>query len=84
MNREAALLGIPTYSVFTGKKPYLDEYLAQQGKLVFIDTPEKAHGIVVQKRPITSDYTSSNEKVLHHVVELLLQEVQYKREGSLS
>jgi len=84
MNREAALLGVPTYSVFTGKKPYLDEYLAQQGKLVFIDTPEKACGLVVQKRPITSDYTSSNEKVLHHVVELLLQEVQYKREGSLS
>lgn len=83
MNREAALLGVPTYSVFTGKKPYLDEYLAQQGKLVFIDTPEKACGLVVQKRPIVSDYKSSNEKVLQHVVELLLQELHYNEKKKL-
>ncbi|WAC07904.1 MAG: DUF354 domain-containing protein [Thermodesulfobacteriota bacterium] len=75
MSREAALLGVPTYSIFTGKKPYLDEYLAQQGKLVFIDTLEKACGLVVQKRHITLDYKSSNEKVLQQVVEMLLQEL---------
>ncbi|HJX30957.1 MAG TPA: DUF354 domain-containing protein [Thermodesulfobacteriota bacterium] len=84
MNREAALLGVPTYSVFSGKKPYLDEYLAQQGKLVFIDTPEKACGLIAQKRHITSDYKSTNEKVLQHVVELLLQELHYNKRKNLS
>ena len=83
MNREAALLGVPTYSVFTGKKPFLDEYLAQQGKLVFIDTSEKACGLVVQKRGIASDYKSSNESVLQHVIELVLQELHDNKRKAL-
>lgn len=37
MNREAALLGIPTYSIFAGKRPYLDEYLEKLGRLKFIN-----------------------------------------------
>ncbi|MEW5800016.1 MAG: DUF354 domain-containing protein [Bacteroidota bacterium] len=38
MNREAALLGTDTYSIFTGRRPYLDEYLQGQGKLSFIES----------------------------------------------
>lgn len=37
MNRESALLGTKTYSIFTGKRPYLDEYLQDMGKLKFIE-----------------------------------------------
>lgn len=50
MNREAALLGTPTYSIFTGKKPYMDEYLAQQGKLIFVDEVEKINLIKLCKK----------------------------------
>lgn len=37
MNREAALLGVPTFSIFAGKRPYLDEYLEKLGRLKFIN-----------------------------------------------
>ncbi len=50
MNREAALLGVPTYSVFTGKKPYLDEYLEEKGKLVFINSVSDIDKIHIIKR----------------------------------
>ena len=52
MNREAALLGVPTYSVFTGKKPYLDEYLEKEGRLAFINTVEDIDRIQIKKREI--------------------------------
>lgn len=36
MNRESALLGTDTYSIFSGRRPYLDEYLASSGKIKFL------------------------------------------------
>jgi len=50
MSREAALLGVPAFSIFTGKRPYVDEYLADQGKLGLIDTVEKIKDIPIVKR----------------------------------
>ena len=38
MNREAAALGVPVYSIFKGTKGGVDKYLAQHGRLVFLDT----------------------------------------------
>lgn len=55
MNREAALLGVPAYSIFTGRKPYLDEYLAKQGRLTFVDSLEKVGGIELRKRVIPAE-----------------------------
>lgn len=52
MNREAALMGTPTYSIFTGKKPFMDEYLARQGKLIFVDDIEKVELIRICKKQI--------------------------------
>ncbi len=51
MNREAAALGVPVYSVFRGKIGAVDRYLAQNGRLVLLeklsDVREK---IVVPKK----------------------------------
>lgn len=33
MTREAALLGVPTYSLFAGERPAVDRWLEEQGKL---------------------------------------------------
>lgn len=52
MNREAALLGVPTYSIFTGKPPYLDELLQRQGKLTFVQSPDDVGSIRPSKRPL--------------------------------
>jgi uncharacterized protein len=53
MNREAALLGVPTYSVFTGRKPYLDEHLEREGKLVFINSIADIEKIQIKKRVVS-------------------------------
>ncbi|MGA6987591.1 MAG: DUF354 domain-containing protein [Terriglobales bacterium] len=36
MNREAAALGVPVYSIFRGKTGAVDEYLAKSGRLVLL------------------------------------------------
>ena len=38
MTREAALLGVPTWSIFAGRRAAVDEWLAQQGRLVIVDS----------------------------------------------
>jgi uncharacterized protein len=58
MNRESALLGTPTYSIFTGKKPYLDEYLSKKGDLKFIDTIDDIKYICIDKKKLCN-YTST-------------------------
>lgn len=39
MNREAASLGIPVYSIFRGRIGAVDRYLAKEGRLTLIETP---------------------------------------------
>jgi hypothetical protein len=55
MNRESALLGVPTYSIFTGKRPHLDQILHEQGRLTFVSTPQEVQSIAVTRwsRPAT-------------------------------
>lgn len=40
MNREATALGVPVYSIFRGKIGAVDHYLAEQGRLVLLETVE--------------------------------------------
>jgi uncharacterized protein len=40
MNREAAALGVPVYSIFRGRIGAVDHYLQAQGKLVLIETTD--------------------------------------------
>jgi predicted glycosyltransferase len=72
MNRESALLGVPTYSFFTAKKPYLDEHLSEMGRLAFIDAPEKIGQIAISKREITGGFEERNEGLVEKVVDIIL------------
>lgn len=38
MNREAAALGVPVYSVFRGKTGAVDQYLAKSGRLILLES----------------------------------------------
>lgn len=40
MNREAAALGVPVYSIFRGPLGAVDKYLAERGRLVLVETEE--------------------------------------------
>jgi uncharacterized protein len=72
MNRESALLGVPTYSIFTGRRPYLDIYLSEQNRLKFIESPDQVHNISVKKRSITDKYFPSNKNLFSSVTQILL------------
>jgi predicted glycosyltransferase len=51
MNREAAALGVPVYSIFRGRIGAVDQYLAEQGRLTLIENVEEIRSkIVLTKR----------------------------------
>ncbi len=51
MNREAAALGVPVYSIFRGRIGDVDRYLAQTGRLVLLESLEDVQSkLVIRKR----------------------------------
>lgn len=46
MNREAAALGIPVYSIFRGTIGAVDRHLAANGRLVLIEKVEDVHALI--------------------------------------
>lgn len=61
------------YSIFTGRKPYLDEYLAEQGRLTFIDTLEKVDLIEIKARDRSSEFRCQNPDLVKEVVDQLVE-----------
>jgi predicted glycosyltransferase len=51
MNREAAVLGTPAFSVYAGKPAAIDRALAAKGRLVLVDTEDALESIRFVKRP---------------------------------
>jgi len=43
MNREAAALGVPVYSIFGGKTGDVDKYLANSGRLTLLHSADEVH-----------------------------------------
>lgn len=59
MNREAAALGVPVYSIFRGEIGAVDRYLASQGRLTLIEHPREIPGKLQLKkriRPLLKQY----------------------------
>ncbi len=58
MNREAAALGVPVYSIFRGKIGAVDRYLAKTGRMTLIESVEQVRDKIVlirRKRAVQSD-----------------------------
>jgi predicted glycosyltransferase len=70
MNREAAALGIPVYSIFRGKTGAVDRYLADQGRLTLIekvdDIPSK---IILAHRNTLAKHESGDRPALQTIVD---------------
>lgn len=75
MNREAALVGAKTYSIFTGKKPYLDEYLQSLGRLSFIETADDIKNIKVA-RDLDKNSYSFNKEIVKEVTDIILSKIK--------
>ena len=62
MNREAAALGVPVYSIFRGKIGAVDRYLQQEGRLVFIESVGDIRKKIVLKRRQKNEQRICNER----------------------
>ena len=71
MNREAALLGVPAYSMFTGRRAAIDEELHRRGLLTFLETPEDVGRISWERRPTWSHPASIPPRLVYEVASLL-------------
>ena len=57
MNREAAALGVPVYSIFRGSIGGVDKYLASNGRLVLIESVEDVRNKIILKRRLPTNQT---------------------------
>lgn len=84
MNREAAAMGVPVYSIFRGKIGAVDKYLAEQGRLVLLETVEdvrtKIKAVPREKLGQRVDGTSS--RTLEAIVREIVLIIESKSVGS--
>lgn len=71
MNREAAALGVPVYSIFRGKIGAVDRYLVEKGRLVLIERDEDVQTKIVlaRRRQVNK---SPNQLVLNTTLQTIL------------
>jgi hypothetical protein len=69
MNREAAALGVPVYSVFKGKTGAVDKYLASRGRLVMLEDSQQVHTkLLLKQRTRTSSPLAASQLALNTIV----------------
>ena len=71
MNREAAVLGTPTYTVFGGKLGAVDDYLIKKGRMVPIKDNEDLNRIKLEKKKRQGDFPRAPQLVTE-VVDYIL------------
>jgi predicted glycosyltransferase len=80
MNREAAALGVPVYSVFRGKIGAVDRYLAERGRLVLLETVQDVRArIRVVRRDRPAKPQNSSEVTLNSIVKQIVAVMEGKR-----
>jgi len=75
MNREAAALGVPVYSVFRGRIGAVDHYLANAGRLTLLERVEDVRNkIALERRSKTAaSYHCGPSATLHAVSQQILK-----------
>jgi uncharacterized protein len=72
MNREAAALGVPVYSIFRGKIGAVDQYLSDNGRLTLLETVQDVQTkILLNKRQRSGKLDNSQRNALGKIVELI-------------
>jgi predicted glycosyltransferase len=76
MNREAAAMGVPVYSIFRGPIGAVDRFLESKGRLVLLENVEqvqtKIKAVRRDKESISLDHQKSPalESILNHIVDI--------------
>jgi hypothetical protein len=83
MNREAAALGVPVYSIFRGKIGAVDRYLADQGRLVLIETVDDVRTKIqaVRREPHSEYRTEQNSPALETIVRNIVSIIELEPIG---
>lgn len=68
MNREAAAVGVPVYSIFCGPTGLIDKRLEHEGRLTFISKPEELSKIKIEKRKKTNLADLRERPALNQIV----------------
>lgn len=77
MNREAAALGVPVYSIFRGPMGAVDRYLAENGRLIMLESVENVRTkLVIQPRQRSTNPQVGNQRSLRTVVEQIVSAVE--------
>lgn len=72
MNREAAALGVPVYSIFRGPIGAVDEHLAREGRLVLIESVQDVHEkITLAWRHRSTVAEATSKKTLYYIVDMI-------------
>jgi predicted glycosyltransferase len=79
MNREAAALGVPVYSIFRGRIGAVDQYLAKTGRLTLIEKVEDIRTKIVLKRRTAALRDSGNQSTaLNCILEAIMSIAERK------
>lgn len=63
MNREAAALGVPVYSIFRGKLGAVDKYLSEHGRLTLIESVPEVRSKIRPVRRTKADRNGSGDQL---------------------
>ncbi|HTQ58623.1 MAG TPA: DUF354 domain-containing protein [Acidobacteriota bacterium] len=79
MNREAAALGVPVYSIFRGRIGAVDQGLAKSGRLILIETIEDIRNkIVLQKRSPQRQDSQDQSPALNSIVQAIISIAEHE------
>lgn len=77
MNREAAALGVPVYSIFRGTIGAIDQDLSDTGRLILIEKVEDVRNkIKLIKRNKSDVFIPSNREALEQIVDIIIEKVE--------
>lgn len=79
MNREAAALGVPVYSIFRGKIGAVDKYLAERGRLTLIETVEDTRSKIRVVRRLKGEAGNLSDRVALKQIMAVIEEVIAQR-----
>jgi hypothetical protein len=71
MNREAAVLGTPAYTIFAGRIPAVDDYLIKMGKMMRIQSKSDFAKIELRKNDV-QDFRPLKQSVLEEIVDMIM------------
>ncbi len=80
MNREAAALGVPVYSIFRGHVGAVDRKLSAEGRLIMVQSVEEVESkIALRKRDRVPVTEATSRRTLHEIVDSIEEIAEFSR-----